>query len=219
MTRKPTNVIFYLTPPAIILVILAVLSYFIPTDSGERISFVMTILLAKMVFLLMMPEYLPKTSDELPILGVLLILSMVLVAVVLTGTIFVLACHHREGKPPMPIQKLFFPFKFLAMKNPFALKKGGLMKTIQKMLLPFKFLSKKNVADVAIIHGMETEFEMQEADTKNIVPNADNEPAEPQNVQEEEVSWQEIARKLNWSFFFIIITAILLTGLIVSVAY
>ncbi|KAK3742453.1 hypothetical protein QZH41_011415 [Actinostola sp. cb2023] len=109
LTRKPDYIMFYLSPPAIVLVLLSIMSFFIPTESGERIGFVTTILLALMVFLLMIPEYLPRTSDQLPILGILLIFAMVIISVVLVCTIFILKCHHHEGIPPVLTKKIFFP--------------------------------------------------------------------------------------------------------------
>lgn len=117
LTRKPFYLMFYLSPPSIVLVVLAILSFFIPIESGERIGLVITVLLAFMVFLLMLPEYLPRTSDQLPTLGLWLIISMILIAWVLVVTIVELTCHHREGHPPVVIQKVFFPLRYRKTTN------------------------------------------------------------------------------------------------------
>jgi len=109
LTRKPAFILIYLAPPSVILVLLAMISFLIPIESGERIGFTTTILLAFMVFQLMMPEYLPKTSDQQPILGLLVTVSMFLIAWVLVITIIILACYHREGTPPIIVKQLLFP--------------------------------------------------------------------------------------------------------------
>ncbi|EDO48132.1 predicted protein, partial [Nematostella vectensis] len=69
MRRKPLFLLFFLASPAVILVALSLASFAIPAESGERIGFVTTILLAMMVFLLLLPEYIPDNADELPIIG------------------------------------------------------------------------------------------------------------------------------------------------------
>lgn len=111
IARKPAYLLFYLTPPSLILGILTLMSFFIPTESGERIGFVTTILLSMMVFLLLIPEYLPDISDELPVLGVLMISFLILIAAVLMATIVILKCYHSQGTPSSITQILLCKFK------------------------------------------------------------------------------------------------------------
>jgi hypothetical protein len=139
-----------------------------------------------------MPEYLPKTSDELPVLGIILIVSLVVIAAVLMATILVLMCYHSEGTPSSLIQRMFFPFKFWSIK-----------------------LHQNNNATMN--HGMDTE--MQETETNDIASATDEEPPCKDNVGEEEVTWQEIAKKLNWLFFCFFTVVLLLICLVVLVVY
>lgn len=76
------------------------MSFFIPTESGERIGFVTTLLLGMMVFLLIIPESLPESSKSIPILGVLMMATMIMIALILLVTIFILKCFHSKRKPP-----------------------------------------------------------------------------------------------------------------------
>ena len=86
--------------PSVTLTVLALSSFLIHVESGESIGFVTTILLAKTVFLLVIPSYLAVTSDGLPILGINLQITMIIIALVLFANIFVLRVYFMEGTPP-----------------------------------------------------------------------------------------------------------------------
>lgn len=100
---------FYLVAPCIILAILALISFWIPSESGERIGFVTTLLLGMMVFLLLIPESLPESSKSIPLLGILMMGTMVMIGGVLLVTIMVLAIFFSKGNPSACIRKLFGP--------------------------------------------------------------------------------------------------------------
>ena len=107
MSRKPLYHLFYLTLPSSLLMILALTSFLIPVESGERIGFVTTILLAMIVFLLLIPSFLPETSDGVPMLGVGLQATMVIISLILFANIFVLKMFFMEGTPPKWVQNIF----------------------------------------------------------------------------------------------------------------
>lgn len=113
MERKYLYYMFYVFIPSVLLTILALSSFLIHVESGERIGFVTTILLAMTVFLLVIPSFLPVTSDGLPVLGVNLQATMILIAVILFANIFVLRVYFKEGTPPSWVEKLcnFLSFK------------------------------------------------------------------------------------------------------------
>ncbi|XP_015749407.1 PREDICTED: neuronal acetylcholine receptor subunit alpha-7-like [Acropora digitifera] len=106
MKRKSLYYTFYLMIPCIILTILAMSSFLIHVESGERIGFVTTVLLSMTVFLLMIPSFLPVTSDGVPVLGVLLQGTMIIITLVLFANIFTQWIYYREGSPPGWLQSL-----------------------------------------------------------------------------------------------------------------
>ncbi|KAK3742454.1 hypothetical protein QZH41_011416 [Actinostola sp. cb2023] len=164
LTRKPGYIMFYLSPPAVILALLSVMSFFIPTESGERIGFITTILLALMVFLLMIPEYLPRTSDQLPILGILLIFAMVIISTVLVCTIFILLCYYTEGSPSTMMQTLFFPIKSRSKKKRQGKKlKGEVNKAME---MKETDTTKKTSDEEAMVTTNEDEITWQQISTK-----------------------------------------------------
>ena len=108
MKRKSLYYTFYVTIPCVILTILAFSSFLIHVESGERIGFVTTVLLAMTVFLLIIPSWLPVTSDGLPILGVLLEATMIIITLVLFANIWVLRVYFKEGKPPDWVERICY---------------------------------------------------------------------------------------------------------------
>ena len=67
--RKPAVYLLNLLFPTIIISAIGLLSFFIPSESGEKISISVTVLLSLAVFQLVISESLPPNSDSLPYLG------------------------------------------------------------------------------------------------------------------------------------------------------
>jgi nicotinic acetylcholine receptor len=59
------NLIF----PCLLIFTISFLGFFLPVESGEKVSLETTILLALVVFLLTVTETMPPTPDAMPILG------------------------------------------------------------------------------------------------------------------------------------------------------
>ena len=56
--------------------LLALLVFYLPPDSGEKVSLGITVLLSFSVFLLLVAENVPKTSEFVPLLGKYAIISV-----------------------------------------------------------------------------------------------------------------------------------------------
>ena len=69
LARKPLYYILNIIIPTIVLVILSTLTFVVPADSGERLSLGVSVLLAFTVFMLILQEITPQTSDHPPLLG------------------------------------------------------------------------------------------------------------------------------------------------------
>ena len=55
--------------PCCIITMVALLVFYLPPESGEKISLGITVLLSLCVFLLMVSESMPATSDTVPLIG------------------------------------------------------------------------------------------------------------------------------------------------------
>lgn len=67
--RRTLYYFFNLIVPCVLIASMAVLGFTLPPDSGEKLSLGVTILLSLTVFLNMVAETMPATSDAVPLLG------------------------------------------------------------------------------------------------------------------------------------------------------
>ncbi|EDO42072.1 predicted protein, partial [Nematostella vectensis] len=81
--------IFYymnLIMPCFLITGLTLLSFFLPPESGERITLVITNLLAMTVFMLLVADWLPPTSEVVPLISMYYTLTMMEVGLALVAT-------------------------------------------------------------------------------------------------------------------------------------
>ncbi|KXJ28250.1 neuronal acetylcholine receptor subunit alpha-10 [Exaiptasia diaphana] len=86
MRRKPLFFLVNLVIPNILIALLAFFSFFIPVESGERISFVITVLLSMTVFMLLIAESIPPTSEAVPVIGIYYTFTIIEVFLALAAT-------------------------------------------------------------------------------------------------------------------------------------
>ena len=67
LKRRPNFYSFILVFPTVTLYLLSTLTYFTPADSGERVSFIVTLLLTQMVNFTALIDLLPANSLNFPI--------------------------------------------------------------------------------------------------------------------------------------------------------
>ncbi len=84
------NIIF----PCIWLSILSLLGFWLPPDSGEKITLGITVLLAFSVFMLLIAESMPATSEMVPLIEIYLTIVMALTSMSIALTVYVLQLHH-----------------------------------------------------------------------------------------------------------------------------
>ena len=81
--------------PCVGISMLSVLVFYLPSDSGEKISLCISILLSLTVFFLLLVEIIPPTSLTVPLLGKYLLFTMMLVTLSVCTTIAVLNVNFR----------------------------------------------------------------------------------------------------------------------------
>ncbi|XP_007905679.1 neuronal acetylcholine receptor subunit alpha-7a isoform X2 [Callorhinchus milii] len=105
------------------LVGLALLVFLLPADSGEKISLGITVLLSLTVFMLLVAEIMPATSDSVPLIAQYFASTMIIVGLSVVVTVFVLQYHHHDpdgGKMPNWTRNILLNWCawFLRMKRP-----------------------------------------------------------------------------------------------------
>ena len=176
-----------------LLMFLGLTSFLIPVESGERIGFVTTILLAMTVFLLLIPSFLPETSDGVPILGIGLQATMVIIALVLFANIFVLKLFFMQGTPPEWVQNLF------------RLCHGKKGNTVQP------------------IHVFNVDLQAKPAASMNAVelserPDGSHNTPVGREVKEEKLTWQNVSVKLDQVFFVLFLLVVVITYIVIYVS-
>ena len=83
--------------PCVGISFLTVLTFYLPSDSGEKISLCVNILLSLTVFFLLLSELIPPTSLVVPLIGKYLLFTMILVTLSIFITIIVLNVHFRSS--------------------------------------------------------------------------------------------------------------------------
>lgn len=121
--RKPMFYIVNLIVPCVNISILAVLVFFLPSDSKKKITLSISILVALLVFYLLLIELIPPTSLVIPLLGKYLLFTLVIVNLSIIITIITLNVHFRRHPTTSmsPIIRKFLLIylpKILMMKRP-----------------------------------------------------------------------------------------------------
>lgn len=95
MSRRSSFYVMTMMFPCILVSAIAAIGFLLPSESGEKVSLEVTVLLSQAVFLLVISDFLPPSSDNFPILGTYFAVSMLLVSMSLVMSVLVLNVHHR----------------------------------------------------------------------------------------------------------------------------
>lgn len=82
--------------PCVGISFLSVLVFYLPSDSGEKMSLCISILLSLTVFILLLAEIIPPTSLAVPLLGKYLLFTMTLITFSVIVTICILNVNYRS---------------------------------------------------------------------------------------------------------------------------
>ncbi|PIK46644.1 putative neuronal acetylcholine receptor subunit alpha-3, partial [Apostichopus japonicus] len=141
--RKPLFYVVTLVVPCLLISFLTILVFYLPSDAQEKVTLSVSILLALIVFLLLIPNLIPPTSTTLPLIGRYMLFTMVLVTLSITITVVVINIHFRTSSThvmPMWSRVVFLKFlpKLLCIKRPMQ-EKGSKKKyrALKKVKPPF----------------------------------------------------------------------------------
>ncbi|XP_066196339.1 neuronal acetylcholine receptor subunit alpha-10 [Sylvia atricapilla] len=93
LRRRASFYVFNLLLPCIMVSFLAPLGFYLPADSGEKVSLGVTVLLALTVFQLLVAESMPP-SESVPLIGKYYIATMTMITASTALTIFIMNVHH-----------------------------------------------------------------------------------------------------------------------------
>ncbi|KAE8580869.1 hypothetical protein XENTR_v10024578 [Xenopus tropicalis] len=126
LQRLPLYFIVNVIIPCLLFSFLTGLVFYLPTDSGEKMTLSISVLLSLTVFLLVIVELIPSTSSAVPLIGKYMLFTMVFVIASIIITVIVINTHHRSPSthtmPPW-VRKIFIDtipniMFFSTMKRP-----------------------------------------------------------------------------------------------------
>ena len=100
--RKPLYYIMTIVFPSMLLSLLTSISFVFPADSGERVSLVISVLLGVVVFMLIVNERTPVTSDSVPMITHFFNSIGAATVLALLATAFILRLNHVSSDKPVP---------------------------------------------------------------------------------------------------------------------
>ena len=99
MTRLPQYYLYTVGLPSTAVTILALFTFWLPDDSGEKLSFVVSLMLGLTVFQLVIADTLPETSgNRQPLMSTYLLFNLIMVAVILMLTLVSITVHSSRRK-------------------------------------------------------------------------------------------------------------------------
>lgn len=109
--RRPLFYIFNLVMPCVLITLVALLGFYMPPESGEKVSMGITTLLSVTVFLMIVAESMPPTSDIVPLIGLYYGITIAIVSATTAMTVLTLNIHHKGSRGlevPQSVKKVFF---------------------------------------------------------------------------------------------------------------
>ncbi|KAK6976636.1 neuronal acetylcholine receptor subunit beta-4, partial [Biomphalaria glabrata] len=96
LQRRPTFLLINLVLPVVFLSFLNLLVFIIPADSGEKISYGITVLLALSMFLSIVSNLLPRSGEGIPKLTIYLFLLLVISMLTVIDSIMIVYLTHKN---------------------------------------------------------------------------------------------------------------------------
>ncbi|XP_030847977.1 neuronal acetylcholine receptor subunit beta-3-like [Strongylocentrotus purpuratus] len=125
--RNPLFYIITLVIPCVLISLMTALVFYLPSDAQEKITLSISVLLALIVFLLLIPNLIPPTSKTIPLIGRYMLFTMAMVSLSILATVVTINVHFRsitthEMPPWMKTWFLNYLPRAFCMERPDGLK-------------------------------------------------------------------------------------------------
>ncbi|RUS86579.1 hypothetical protein EGW08_005660 [Elysia chlorotica] len=113
--RRSGFFVLNIVMPVVLLSFLNIVVFLIPVDSGEKISYGITVLLALAVFMSIIGDMLPRSSDVVPLVTIYLFVLLIISVLTVMVAIIIVWLHHKDEQE-MKRQKATSTFRSLFKK-------------------------------------------------------------------------------------------------------
>ena len=191
MKRRPQFFILNMILPILLIGLLNGFVFIMPFDQG-RVGFIITGFLSIAVFLTIIADILPKSSNPMSLLGYFLVWQLMLAALCTLETIITLKIYHRDGKINVPS----YIKKFLAIMWCYPCR--GKKMAGDKPPKNQNFF--KKTSQLPIVAKDAKEFKMKQRDSEK--SDGDQEDSGPPKTK---VTWKMMGASLDTIFFFVFV--------------
>ncbi|XP_035828832.1 neuronal acetylcholine receptor subunit non-alpha-2-like [Aplysia californica] len=98
LRRRPGFFLISVGMTLMLLSFVNLMVFLIPVESGEKISYCITVLLALAVFLSVIGDMLPRSSDIMPLMTIYLMILFIISVLAVIVAVGIVWLHHREEK-------------------------------------------------------------------------------------------------------------------------
>ncbi|XP_038059455.1 neuronal acetylcholine receptor subunit alpha-6-like [Patiria miniata] len=121
--RNPLFYIITLVLPCILIALLTALIFYLPSEAQEKITLCISVLLALIVFLLLIPSIIPPTATTVPLIARYMLFTMATVAISIVATVWTINLHFRNTSTHVMskwMRRIFLEIlpRLLLMKRP-----------------------------------------------------------------------------------------------------
>lgn len=196
LKRRPTFTVLNIIIPIMLLGYLDLCVFILPADSGEKIGFSVTVLLAFAVFLTIVSDSLPKNSIKVPALSIFLIVQIIVSTSCVLFTMIQLRLFHRDSDHPV----------------------SGAMKKFVRLIWKVQCrgnhscCNKSKVKCVSKSDNTQVSISNIDIEPKGIEPIMVKQFAEC-HTPEREVTWKAVTNALDFAFFWILFIIQVGTGI------
>ena len=118
--RRPMFLMVTLVFPIMLLSFVNLFVFLLPAESGERVSFSITVLLSFTVYITMVSDKMPHSSINIPLLCIYLLSTLVYSCFVTLATIYSMRVHYAQK-----FESLHFLLRYITMKSLTSMNKVG----------------------------------------------------------------------------------------------
>ena len=138
LKREPTYYAVVILIPTMVFCLLNPVVFLLPVESGERVSMAMTMLLSYAIFLTLVTNSIPATSNPMCFLLIMMIVIIAISGLILLFVIITLKCYYGEtAKGKICCPRLVFPTKRIETPHSENIDPPGkeIVRTLDKIFL------------------------------------------------------------------------------------
>ena len=205
LTRKPAFSLSSIIIPTVCLLLINTFVFLVPQESGEKISFSLTLMLATAVFLTIISDEIPKASDPVPLICTFLLAAVVECVVIIGFVILNMRIFYRN--PDSRVGQGFRLLVKLSRPNCLACCNNSKMYTSKEEINKQEHVKGQTFSPAGITQNGQTSQSVE------LITDADDD-----GKSDVVYTWMDVGRALD-KILFVVCFTVSLTGSIASLYY